>query len=284
LLDSTPDESPAPSGATDGKGEHAPLARWLRAHRGTVAFTAIALAAAVVHVRWPFIIPDAITVAFMIIACVPWVDRWVKSVEMPGLGKIELRVQEAISTAQTALGTARSAERLAEVAAPASPINWTSEINHLLGLDGLKALAYEYDQLRGVMPDRSRPRTAAMTAIVKRMIELASKTELDQTTIASYLGATDPGLRLLGYALSYTHPDGELVDSLVNSATHEDDQAFLAYWGLQAVARTVATISPRGISSVAIKQLQRMRGRLSATTDRAHVISQILSQLDATDR
>ena len=275
------DDSPPSDGTTDNETERTSIQHWLRAHRGQLAFTTIALTAGVVHVRWPSLIPDAITLAFIVLASLPWLDRYVKSVEMPGLGKIELQVKKAVSTSQIALGTARSAERLAEVAAPAPEIDWTTEIMHQLGLDGLQALAHEYDQLRGEMPDRAEPRTAAMTGIVRRMIELAAKTDLDPTTVATYLGASDPGLRLLGYALSYTHPNSELLDGLVISATHEDDQAFLAYWGLQAVARTIATIKPRQVSPIVVKQLQRMRGRLSPTTDRAHVISQILSQLDS---
>lgn len=267
---------------TDSENERASIAQWLRAHRGRLVFTTIALAAGVVHVRWPFIIPDAITLAFIIMASIPWLDRYVKSVEMPGLGKFELRVQEALSTAQTALGTARSAEHLAEVAAPAPQLDWTNEIMHQLGLDGLRALAHEYDQLRGEVPGRSDARTDAMTAIVRRMIHLASETDLDSSTVATYLGATDPGLRLLGYALTYTHPNGELLDALVVSVTHEDDQAFLAYWGLQAIARTVATLNADQVSVFAVNQLRRMLGRLPPATDRAHVLSQILSELGTT--
>ena len=56
--------------------------------------TIAALLAAVLHVRFPWVVPDAITAEFLLLAFVPWLAPLIKSVEVTGIGKLELREVE----------------------------------------------------------------------------------------------------------------------------------------------------------------------------------------------
>lgn len=59
-----------------------------------VAISAIAIVAAVLHMLFPSFIPDAITAGLIIVAFLPWLSPIIKSIEIAGLGKLELKVEE----------------------------------------------------------------------------------------------------------------------------------------------------------------------------------------------
>src|SRR5712692_3382560 len=60
-----------------------------------VALSAIAIVIAAMHMRFPGFIPDAITAGLLILALLPWLSPIIKSIEVTGLGKLELKVDEA---------------------------------------------------------------------------------------------------------------------------------------------------------------------------------------------
>lgn len=65
--------------------------------------TILALLAAVAHLAWPGVKVDAVTIALLAIAVLPWLAPLVKSVELPGGVKIELQeLQNAASRADSA--------------------------------------------------------------------------------------------------------------------------------------------------------------------------------------
>jgi len=68
-----------------------------------IAVTVIALAFAGGHVLWPAVTFDSATVALLGIAALPWLAPLVKSVEVPGVGKVELReLEKATADAENA--------------------------------------------------------------------------------------------------------------------------------------------------------------------------------------
>src|SRR5215467_14257605 len=76
--------------------------------------TTAAVLAAILHVVFPSAVPDAITAGFLILAFLPWLAPLIKSVEVPGVGKIELR--EVERKAEEAKGAALSAAQKADLA------------------------------------------------------------------------------------------------------------------------------------------------------------------------
>jgi hypothetical protein len=59
-----------------------------------VALSAVAVAAAVAHTLFRPFIPDAITAGLIILAPLPWLSSIIKSIEVAGVGKLELQVEE----------------------------------------------------------------------------------------------------------------------------------------------------------------------------------------------
>jgi hypothetical protein len=53
-----------------------------------------AISAAIAHMLWPKFVPDAITAGLLFLAILPWLAPIIKSIEVPGVGKLELQVQE----------------------------------------------------------------------------------------------------------------------------------------------------------------------------------------------
>ena len=61
-----------------------------------IIITLAALLAAVVHVLVPTVTVDAVTLALLVLAAVPWLGPLLKSVELPGGIKLEMRDLERI--------------------------------------------------------------------------------------------------------------------------------------------------------------------------------------------
>jgi len=59
-----------------------------------MALTTLAIAVAALHMLYPRFIPDAITAGLIILAFLPWLSPIIKSIEVAGLGKLELKVDE----------------------------------------------------------------------------------------------------------------------------------------------------------------------------------------------
>ena len=59
-----------------------------------VVLSAAAVTGAVLHMLFPRFIPDLVTSGLIILAIVPWLSPIVKSIEIAGLGKLELNVEE----------------------------------------------------------------------------------------------------------------------------------------------------------------------------------------------
>ena len=238
-----------------------------------------ALAAAILHVLVPTFVPDAITAGFLALALVPWLAPLIKSVEIPGVGKVEL--QEVRREALEAKGAALSAERkadfaVADVADTASGVRPVQAAS----MPALDALAAEYNQIRATQ-ESGAARTALMTTVVRRMIE-ASRS-LDTLDVVSYLGSKDRGKRLAAFAWLYSRqrPDTGLLDALVNSIVNIEDRPFGQYWGLQALSRLLGRTDRQHLSAETISRLRRLLGKLRPGTDRHYELSRILESIDA---
>ncbi|HAL29505.1 MAG TPA: hypothetical protein DCP20_02170 [Coriobacteriia bacterium] len=85
------------------------------------AVTIGALAVAVAHLVWPDVKVDAVTVALLVIAVLPWLAPLVKSVELPGGLKIELQDLKQVES------RANTAGLLAVEAAPAEAARFAFE-------------------------------------------------------------------------------------------------------------------------------------------------------------
>jgi hypothetical protein len=100
-----------------------------------ISITAAALLVASAHLIWPEVTIDAITVALLIVAVVPWLSSVFKSVELPGGIKVEYRDLEKIEQ------RAREAGLIAEeplAPTPECAFQSISSIDPNLALAGLR--------------------------------------------------------------------------------------------------------------------------------------------------
>lgn len=190
------------------------------------AITLIALLLAAVHVFSPVNI-DAITLALLLVAAFPWLHQIFKSVELPGIIKIDL--QELQQEVKDIAGAAQSAERKADLAVASSSAFKREESLQTTPEAQVQfdQLTQEYDLIRKMQQSGSS-RTQAMTTVVRRMIDVAPL--LKNINVLSLLRSTDDGVRLGAYAYLYAQPHSEHFSYLVDSVTSLEDKPFGQYW------------------------------------------------------
>ena len=241
-----------------------------------VGVTTLALAAAAVHILWPEIKIDAITLGLLIIACLPWLAPLIKSIEIPGVGKLEL--QEIKRQTEEARGAAQSASQKAEFA-----LAGTQARTDLLSVplkaspeSQLEELSKEYDRIRATQPSGAA-RTSAMTSVVRKMADLAPYLQETFNVEHALREKEDRGKRLSAYAYLWARPDYARLESLVDSVMKIEDKPFGQYWGIQAMGRVIASRPPR--TKIDLRVLGKLRSFLSQLqpgTDRYYELQRIL--------
>jgi hypothetical protein len=237
--------------------------------------TAAALAVAILHVVFPSAVPDAITAGFLLLAFLPWLAPLIKSVDIPGVVKLELRDIEL--KADEAKGAALSAAQKAELALADARVVTPERVHAVSQGDArLNVLAAEYDNIRTTQ--RSGPaRTSAMTAVVSEMIRACAGLPLEE--IKKALQQSAAGKRLVGYAALYAHPNPALLEDLVTSVTRVEDKPFGQYWGILAVGSVIGKLEQNRVSERVIKTSQDFLKGLPPGTDRFYELSRILNGL-----
>lgn len=242
-----------------------------------IVISAIAITIAVVHLLWPHLVIDAITLGLLVLALLPWLAPLVKSIELSGIGKIEL--QEIKQQVQEARGAALNAEQQAEyaVARSAAPSIQASAQNAVAPTPEvrLSTLAHEYEHIRETQKPGS-PRTANMAAIVSQMIDLVP--HLQNYPVEESLRSTKAGQRLSAYAYLYAKPQVTHLDSLVESVTQIEDRPFGQYWGLQAITKVIGS-NDHVVNPKVLHQLENFLSQLKPGIDRYYILSRLLNEI-----
>jgi hypothetical protein len=133
--------------------------------------------------------------------------------------------------------------------------------------------AEDYNRLRLTMPSGA-PRTAAMEAVVKRMISLfEDERDLD---VGASLTSSNRGLRLAAYAYLYSNPEPAWTAELVSSLVDREDKPFGQYWALRALAKQCET-DPAAVDSRLRRTLtEDLQPKLPRGSDRAGVLRRVL--------
>jgi hypothetical protein len=139
-----------------------------------------------------------------------------------------------------------------------------------------KHLMRDYEHVRSTQ-SASAARTQAMTAIVRKMIELTPS--LQKFDVAKALMSNDRGERLAAYAFLYARPNLQFIEHLVTSVTRLEDKPFGQYWGLQAISRVVTSRESVSVPDAARLQLRQYAQALPRGTDRDYEIRKILHDL-----
>jgi hypothetical protein len=233
------------------------------------AVSTLALVVAAVHVWRPDVKIDSITLVLLIIAVLPWTQPLLKSIELLG---VKLELQELQAKVAEAKGAAESASQQADLAlsvtnAPPQPSLKTQSSDDIL------TLAHQYNEIREVQRSGDA-RTAAMTDLVRQMIELARRIESFDTHEA--LKSGDRGTRLFAYVFLYTKPDPHDLSALVESVTRREDKPFGQYWGLQAIGRTLTQTT--AVPTDVVRKLREFSSIIQPGTDRHYELRKILQR------
>lgn len=242
-----------------------------------ITVTIGALLVAFARLVWPDLKIDIVTLGLIALAILPWVAPLIKSIEIPGVGKVELR--EMQRHVEEAKGAAENAARQSELALAAlEPSAAPRVLESMPGSveDDLWSLASGYNHIRATQRS-GNTRTSAMTSIVSRMIELAPR--LSGFDARTALTESDAGKRLAAYAYLYSRPDTELLNPLVETVTEIENQPFGQYWGLQAISVLLGQTNEDDIPMGAVRKLERFSDSLPRGSDRGYVLGRILRDL-----
>ncbi|MBK6850313.1 MAG: hypothetical protein IPG93_01555 [Burkholderiales bacterium] len=242
-----------------------------------IGITGVAIALAVAHVLWPDIKLDSITIALMVIALAPWLQPLFKSIELPGGLKLEL--QEIKQEVQNIAGAAESAETKADFAISSneSARRAIAIPNKAEAIERLSQLALQYKEIR-LQHSSGDTRTAAMTSIVREMIELASS--IQDLDVTGMLDSTDEGTRLSAYAYLYACPKPALLSEIVRSVTSVASKPFAQYWGLLAIGRSVDRQMSATIPVKVLVDLKTLLQRVPKGTDREHELKKLIASIE----
>lgn len=244
--------------------------------------TIAALLAAFVHIKYPELNIDAVTLGLLVVAIIPWLSPIIKSIELPGIGKIEL--QEIKHQAEEARGAALSASQKADLALAGTSVIEVAQAKDAdvssTPEEAMLKLAAAYNNIRDTQ--KSGPsRTSAMTSIVRQMIDLTPR--LQNCDVEAGLKDSDRGKRLGAYAYLYARPDFSKLDKLVLSVTQIEDKPFGQYWGLQSIGKVIGSRNGQKISTKIVQQLREFLAKLQPGTDRYYELSRILKELSKND-
>lgn len=239
-----------------------------------ILVSALALLVAAIHVGRPEVRIDSITIILLVICALPWLQPLIKSIELLGV-KLELQVlQDQVAEARGAAESASRQAGLALSSSSAPPAALLSSVaSGTADSMSIRALAGEYEQIRKAQ----RPgdaRTAAMTDVVRRMIDVARRTE--SCGVADALRDDSPGTRLFAYVYLYSRPDAKFLLPLVESVTAKEDKPFGQYWGLQSIGRVMSGVAP--VPLQVRNKLQAFGARLPRGTDRDYEVRKLLRQ------
>jgi hypothetical protein len=220
---------------------------------------------------------DGVTLGLVVLAALPWLAPIIKSIELPGVGEIEL--QEMKAQVEELRGQTASASQKADtaLASKTTSMSSTTQISEALSPEQrFLTLAAKYNHIRKTQKPGGL-RTGAMTEIVGEMIALAPSIPI--ATASPFLTEDDDGKRLFAYAHLYARPEPQLLSDLVRSVTEKEDKPFGQYWGIQAIGRVVQA-APESVNLQTRNMLQNFLAKLKKGTDRYYELSKIMKSLD----
>lgn len=232
--------------------------------------TTIAVIMFILRILYPSLPIDAISLGLIILALAPWLSPIIRSIEITGVGKIEL--QELKDQVDELKGGIISANIKAELATTGTMLNLNViEREDSKAETELLELANKYVDTRAVLV-AGNARTAVMTQIFRSMIQKAD--ELQYFDMEANLRDKDPGRRLSAVAYAYAKPIPEMLNPLLDSVLSEV-KPFNQYWGIQALKRIISQVYPKIENEVEIKFRNLLR-QLKSGTDRYYEVKSIV--------
>ena len=239
-------------------------------HLKKTLISVIAVALILVHVKLPAFRGDSFEIAMVILGVLPWLQGVFKTIEVAGVGKVELQeLKEKVD------GAVESLEQTTEAA---SGVLFPERDKYFLvagytPVGKLLELSKDYVEIRKRLKAGTE-RTSEMSNIFGKMVAVCS--EIKDLPVDDYISSPDQGRRLAGYAYLYAKPDPRMLDSLVTTLTSGiENKPFGQYWAIRAIGRISENLSSDQISEDTIERLKRFLKTLRRGTDRYFELSKI---------
>jgi len=244
-----------------------------------ILVTLAAIIFGTVHLFLPQLPIDAVMIALLGIAFFPWLNPLIKSIELPGIGRLELN--ELRRQVEEASGAAESANQKADfaVAQAMEPDQIDSRragrasasINQ-----EFSELAAKFDQVGE--PTTTNPvRAAEMIDFISKMISIAPYVR--DFDVEKNLNESAPGKRLLAYAYLLARPDPKILMPLVNTLTQLENKDFNQYWAILAVEKIISISDMDKLDPAIYRKLQQYLQELPYGTDRFYELSGIVESI-----
>lgn len=231
-----------------------------------VTVTVVAVAVAAVHLIWPNLKIDVVTVLLLVIAVIPWMRGVVDSVDVPVLGSVKFRAMQKKAIFREQQETIEAERAIATVG---------DEVPQDERLSRIYGLAEEYEAIRDRMSS-GLVRTTSMTKVARNILSLMP--------IANYspdddLHSSSAGRRLVAYLSLMADSDPLQANALVQALTEREGIPFNQSWALRALDRIIEINGPACVSGKNIARLKGMRDGLKPGLDRQLLLASLVDKL-----
>ncbi len=232
--------------------------------------TGIAFSVILIRIIFPTLVIDAVALGLIILALAPWLSPIIKSIEIAGVGKIEL--QELKDKVEQLEGAVSSANQKADLATTSANQQGIRPRGSYSSLDELFGLADKYVETREKLK-ASHARTAIMTQLFGEMVQKSN--QIDSVAIDELLRDTNSGKRLAAVAFLYAKPSPEKLGVVVDSVLTEVKE-FNQYWGIQTIRKILNQNYPNSLGDELEKKLRNLFRQLPPNTDRYYEMQNII--------
>jgi hypothetical protein len=236
--------------------------------RISIMVSALAVAAIAVHLIWPALKIDLVTVALLVFGSLPWLRGIIRTIGLPGGASIEMRedyyraravareerqTAEAVRTVGTAKGAASDVERVAQI----------------------EEQAQRYERVRRQLPSGPE-RTGEMGAAARKILGLLPADGLDTSR---ELLSPKAGERLVAYLSLMADPDAAYGEQLIETLTEREGIPYNQNWAVRALSLILERNGSGWISFRSIAMLTGMRDGLRPGSDRQAMLADLVDQI-----
>jgi hypothetical protein len=239
--------------------------------RVSIGVTLLAALAIAVHLVWPRLKIDAVTVALLVFGSLPWLPGIVQSISLPGGPSIDLRNDRARIIAREERQTT-DAVRAVGTASDAGP---SSE-----RIREIEQQAERYETIRREMPSGPE-RTREMGKIAQRILSLLPVTGLD---VMRELVSPRAGQRLTAYLSLTAKPEADHGEELIETLTEREGIPYNQSWALRALGRILDLNGSSWVSPRSVAMLTGMRDGLRPGSSRQLLLADTVDRLTRSAR
>jgi hypothetical protein len=234
--------------------------------RVSTCVTFIAALAIAVHLIWPNLKIDLVTVALLIFGSLPWLRGIVERISLPGGPSIDLRNDRLQVITREEKQKDVAVETVGSAADSGSPTERAQEIERQAEL---------YENIRREMPSGTE-RTREMGKIARQILSLLPLPELD---VVDKLLSPRAGQRLIAYLSLVAEPDAHRGEELIETLTEREGIPYNQSWALRALNRILDVKGSSWVSPRSVALLSGMRDGLRAGSDRQLTLTNLVDRI-----